>query len=58
MVKNVWLYVTSISSHSFEARKLKIGRNNFYIKGTKFMNQFLIFCLGPEIFEVKDGGLK
>jgi len=28
--------VTSISSHSFEARKLNIGRNNSYIKGTSF----------------------
>jgi len=48
----------SISSDSFEARKLKIGRNNSHIKGTKSTNQFLIFCLGPEIFEVKSGGQK
>jgi len=56
--KNISLSVTSISSHSFEARKLKVDRNNPHINGTKLTNQFLIFCLGPKIFEVKDGGWK
>jgi len=41
-------------SHSFEARKLKIGKNNTHINVTKPINQFLIFCLEPEIFEVKN----
>jgi len=37
---SVRLSVTSISSHSFEARKLKIGRNNPHINGTKSTDQF------------------
>jgi len=32
--------VTSISSYSFKARKLKIDRNNFHIIGTKSAYQF------------------
>jgi len=30
----------SNSSHSFEARKQKIGMNNSHIYGTKYTNQF------------------
>jgi len=33
--------VTSISSHSFKARGLKFGRNNFYMYGSKFVDQIL-----------------
>jgi len=56
LAKNVCLSITSISSHSFDARKLKIGMNNPNINGTKYTDQFLIFCLWPERFEVKDRG--
>jgi len=36
---SVCLSVISISSHSFEDRKLKIDRNNYHINGTKSANQ-------------------
>jgi len=54
LVKNVILSVTSIFSHNFEDRigiTLKLIAQNLAIR-------FLMFCLGHEIFEVKDGGWK
>jgi len=40
LVKNVCPSVTSISSGSFEAKKLKIGGNNSHINGIKSSDQF------------------
>jgi len=40
------LSVTPISSHNFEAKKLKVGRNNPHINGTKFTDQFFDILSG------------
>jgi len=39
-------------------KKPKIGRNNPHINSTKSTDQFLMFCMGAEMCEVKDGGQK
>jgi len=50
LVKNVCLSVTSISSYSFEARKLKIGTNNPDINGTKSTDQFFWHFVWGQIY--------
>jgi len=42
--------ITSFSSHTSEARGLKIGMHNPYMDGSKVTIQFLIFCLEAKLY--------
>jgi len=44
---------TSFSSHTIEARGLKIDMHNPYIDGSKVTNQFFVICLEAVIFKFK-----
>jgi len=46
LIKNVYLSVTSISSYSFESRRLKNGRDNLHINATKYTDQFFDIISG------------
>jgi len=45
--------IISFSSHTSEARGLKIGVHNSYIDGSKVTDQILIFYLEAQILKFK-----